>query len=40
MDIILNLKIENDKMFDDMKERNEEFDKKCLEFDENVEIVI
>ena len=27
MEEILKLKIENDKMFNDMKERNEEFDK-------------
>ena len=38
MQLISNdLKIENDKMFNDMKERNEKFEKKCLEFEENVE---
>ena len=37
MEEIDNLKKENDKMVIRMKERNEQFDKKCLEFEENVE---
>ena len=39
MSDILNLKIENDLMFNNIKARKEQFDKICLEFDENVENV-
>ena len=37
MEEIDNLKKENDKMFNNMKDRHEQFKKKCLEFEKNVE---